>query len=207
LHKILVDVISNLNFSGDLQKDSYDLLTYYNYRDVAEHSLKVAIEAKRIAQKFGIDDNNAFIAGCLHDIGNIFPNEKRIDTCRSLGVEVIEEECIARSLLHPKLSKTMANLIFAVEDECILSAIECHTTLKADAGNLDLVLFIADKLSWDEVDNQAFKAEVLLGLDKSLESAAFTYLRYLFDDRKRMKVVHPWTRGAYEYLSRRVGVL
>ena len=39
---------------------------------------------------------------------------------------------------------------FGIEDNEILSAIECHTTLKKNYSDIDLVLFVADKIKWDQ---------------------------------------------------------
>ncbi len=44
----------------------------------------------------------------------------------------------------------MAQEIFGVTDTLILNAVGCHTTLRAQPTTLDKVLFVADKLVWDQ---------------------------------------------------------
>ena len=45
-----------------------------------------------------------------------------------------------------KKSRFIAN-IYHIEDEDILSAIECHTTLKKEMNDYDKIIFLADKLA------------------------------------------------------------
>jgi HD superfamily phosphohydrolase YqeK len=36
----------------------------------------------------------------------------------------------------------------------ILDSISCHTTLKANPAKLDMLLFISDKIKWDQKEAQ-----------------------------------------------------
>ena len=55
-------------------------------------------------------------------------------------------------LLYQRFSATVAMEVFKVNDERILSAITHHTTLKANHSQYEMILFLADKLSWDYGD-------------------------------------------------------
>ena len=96
------------------------------------------------------------------------------------------------------LSLIIARDVFRVEEE-ICNAIECHSTLKANAGKFDLILFVADKLSWDSKHNKEFIDEMMKGLDVSLEHAAFVYVKYLY--KSKAEVLHPMTIEAFRYLE------
>ena len=63
-------------------------------------------------------------------------------------------------IIHQKLSKVIAKEIFKVDDEEILNAICCHTTLRKHATKMDLVLFVADKIEWDQNGAPPYLAEV-----------------------------------------------
>jgi HD superfamily phosphohydrolase YqeK len=104
-------------------------------------------------------------------------------------------------LLHQKISKVIAEELFGVIDRYILNAIECHTTLRVNANEIDLVLFIADKLSWDSADSEPILDGIYRGLEISLKHGAFSYLGYLWDNRSNIKVMHPWTVQAYNDLK------
>ena len=54
----------------------------------------------------------------------------------------------------------MAQTWFGCFDPAVLSAIGCHTTLKANPGPLDLLVFLADKLAWDQPGGPPYAAAV-----------------------------------------------
>lgn len=100
-------------------------------------------------------------------------------------------------IIHQKISKVIAREIFEVKDETILNAIGCHTTLHKDATRIDLVLFVADKIEWDQKGIPPYIVEVQEALEKSIEHAAFAYISYLWERRETLKVLHPWLGEAY----------
>lgn len=204
MHKVFSDRLVGFCSTGNIEKDSLDLLNLHKCEEVAQHSKDVAYEAQRIAEKFGIDVNKAFIAGCLHDISRIFSDDQKIHICKELGIEMLPGELAVPSLLHPKVSRAMAVEIFDIRDVEILNAIECHSTLKANAGSMEMILFIADKITWDETYSNAFMEELKKGLENSLEQAAFAYLKYMYDNRHSMKFYHPWALEAYKDVDSKI---
>ncbi len=141
------------------------------------------------------------MAGWLHDCSAVFPVAERVNVARSLDVLVLPEEEQFPMIIHQKLSKVLALHIFGITDEQVLSAVECHTTLKAHATRLDKVVFVADKIAWDQDGIPPYRAELLAALEQSLDHAAFVYLRYLWEQRNTLRVVHPWMREAYLELA------
>ena len=104
-------------------------------------------------------------------------------------------------MLHQKLSAVMAREIFGIADEPLLSAIGCHTTLKANASALDKVVFLADKLRWDQAGDPPYLATLRTACGQSLNRGAACYLDYLWQQRSRLPVVHPWFVEAYHQLK------
>ena len=47
-----------------------------------------------------------------------------------------------------------------MHDEETLNAICCHTTLRKHATKMDLVLFVADKIEWDQNGTPPYLVEV-----------------------------------------------
>ena len=198
MYKQLLDLISGIEVTGDIQKDALTLLSVNGHDEVAEHSVKVANEAKRIARRYGVSEEKAFIAGLLHDIGRIVPQDKSVNICNELGIQVLEEEKLVPSMLHGKLSRVIASEVFKADAD-ICNAIECHSTLKANASKLDLILFIADKVSWDRVYNGEFIEEMLEGLRVSLECSAIKFIEYICNGHAEIE--HPRAIEAYSYLK------
>lgn len=207
MNKIFEEVLIDFKFMDDLYSDSYNLLIDKNRRIVAEHSREVAIECKMLAKRFGINTDDAETAGFLHDISAIYPNDKRLEIANILGIEVLEEEKELPLILHQKISQVMVREIWNIKDELILNAIGCHTTLKDNPSQLDLVLFVADKIKWDQKGIPPYINELQEGLNISLEHGAYAYIKYLMDNKSNLKVVHPWLKDAYAYLRFKLNIL
>ncbi len=201
MHTRLEALVQNMTLSGHIAHDVPAFLTHHGQPKTAKHSCDVAQKAHELALQFGIDAKQAEIAGWLHDISAVFPSSERATIARDLGLAVLPEEAIFPMIIHQKLSAVIAREIFHVDDEAVLSAIACHTTLKADATLLDTVVFVADKIAWDQFGNPPYLDELLLALDKSIYHAAFVYLDYLWQMRDQLKVLHPWTAEAYTKLQ------
>lgn len=197
------EIIEDIQFTNDLRKDSNSILLKYNRKIIAKHSIEVSDECVRLAKLFGGDERKAEVAGILHDIGGIYAFSERLEVSRKLGLDILKEEEELPLILHQKISKVMAREIWNIEDEEILSAISCHTTLKKNPCKLDLILFVADKIKWDQIGEPPYLHRVQEGLEISLEKAAYEYIAHLMENKDKLKVIHPWLRDAYEYLSQR----
>ncbi|MDR2993835.1 bis(5'-nucleosyl)-tetraphosphatase (symmetrical) YqeK [Bacillus cereus] len=198
---MLYNNIYSFTPNGKIENDIKAFLLKYNKEFTYKHSIRVANEAGKIAGKFHVDKEKAAIAGYLHDISAIFPNEERIAVAEEFGIEILESERKFPMIIHQKLSRVIAKEIFKVKDEEILNAICCHTTLRKYATKMDLVLFVADKIEWDQKGTPPYLIEIKNGLELSLEDAAFVYISYLWERKDTLKVIHPWLEEAYWYLK------
>jgi len=201
MHKLLRQLIEDVQLTGDVRADMRTFLVHHGQSKTVDHSISVAEEAKRLATKFGVDEALAEIAGLLHDISAVFPPDKRNQIARQLGVDVLPEEDTFPMIIHQKLSVVVAQEIFEVSNKAALSAISCHTTLKANASMLDKVVFVADKIKWDGSGEPPYLDGIIAALEQSLDEAAFCYLDYLWQRRNTLRVVHPWLVEAYMQLS------
>lgn len=204
MNDIFKEITKDVTLTGDIKKDSYNLLMKYNKVVIANHSLRVAEKARFLAKQFGVDENLAEIAGLLHDISGVYPIDERVELCRKLNIEVLLEEEKCPMILHQKISKVVATEIFNVDNKAVLDAISCHTTLKANASKLDMVLFLADKIEWDQKGLPPYINEVEKALNTSLELSAFKFIKYQMDNKENLKVIHPWLLEAYLDLEKRM---
>ncbi len=191
--------------SGNLRTDMAAFLTTRGFPKTAGHCAAVAAEARRLAGRFGEDPARAEAAGLLHDISAPIPDAERIATAEAWGLTVLAEERAYPMIVHQKLSAVIAGEAFGVADPGVLSAIGCHTTLKAGASRLDKVVFVADKIAWDQPGDPPYLAEILAALERSLDAAAFCYLDHLYQRRATLRVIHPWMLVAWEELTVAVG--
>jgi predicted HD superfamily hydrolase involved in NAD metabolism len=192
--------MKNFELTGDLEHDVVTFLINNNYSKTAEHSIKVGKEAERIAYKYNGNEIAAKTAGLLHDISIVFPDNERAVIVEQLGLEVLEEEKIFPLIAHQRISRVMAKEIFNISDEEILSAIECHTTLRKESTKTDKILFVADKIEWDQPGIPPYINEIKSQLELSLEHAAFSYINYLWERKETLKIVHPWLAEAHNEL-------
>ncbi|MGL9927538.1 MULTISPECIES: bis(5'-nucleosyl)-tetraphosphatase (symmetrical) YqeK [Enterococcus] len=166
--------------------------TYYHCMEVGEY-------AYQLGEKYLTSPEKVSIAGYLHDISAIYPNNQRISVAQKYGIELNEAEMAFPMIIHQKISKSIAKMDFGIEDNEILSAIECHTTLKKNYSDIDLVLFVADKIKWDQEGKPPYLDGLLQALNCSLKNAAYFYIDYIL--KHDIKVVHPWLWDAYNQLK------
>jgi predicted HD superfamily hydrolase involved in NAD metabolism len=206
MHVRLAQLLQGVPLTGCVQSDVIAVLSFYGYTNTIEHCQRVAVQAKGLAGQFGADPSAARMAGWLHDVSALFPVDQRLSIARELGVDVLPEEEKAPMLLHQKLSAVMAREIFCAVDGAVLSAVECHTTLKANASTLDKVLFVADKIAWDQPGVPPYALEITealgsgLATQRPLDEAALCYLEFLWHRRAELAAVHPWFVQAYHAL-------
>lgn len=165
-----------------------------------EHSLAVAKKAHELALQYHENPEKAFTAGLLHDVGGIYPSEKRVIIADEAGINLLPEEREVPLLIHQKLSKFLARWEFGIFNDEILDAIECHTTLRADFTKLDLLVFLADKIAWDGGNHAPLKKGLLEHLKQSPEAAALYYIN--FSLQNGLLIVHPWLLEAKKTLEK-----
>jgi len=187
--------------TGDIETDALSFLRFHECPKTADHVNAVADEAGRLAERFDVDVASARIGGFLHDISAVIPNRQRVEMADKWNIALLPEERDFAMITHQKLSGGIAQHIFDVQDNAILSAITCHTTLKANYSDLDLVVFVADKIAWDQVGNPPYIDDLLSALDKSLAHGTFVYLQYLYDMRDKLRLWHPDSASAYQALK------
>lgn len=166
--------------------------TYYHCMEVGEY-------AYQLGEKYLTSPEKVSIAGYLHDISAVYPNNQRINVAQKYGIELNEAEMAFPMIIHQKISKSIAKMDFGIEDNEILSAIECHTTLKKNYSDIDLVLFVADKIKWDQEGKPPYLDGLLQALNCSLENTAYFYIDYIL--KHDIKVVHPWLWDTYNQLN------
>lgn len=123
-----------------IKKKLKKLLTKERYA----HTLRVANTCVSLAMSIGLDMEEAYLAGLLHDCAKCIPDEEQILKCEKHGIEITDIERISPYLLHAKLGAYEAAETFGVKQEQILSAICCHTTGKPEMTDLEMILFVAD---------------------------------------------------------------
>ena len=136
------------------------------------HTLGTAECARKLARKYHLDEEKAYLAGLLHDCAKCFPNEKLLDIIKN-NLEVEESEMLNYKTLHAPVSAYIANKEFNITDTEILSAIRWHTLGKIDMTDFEKIAFLADKIEPNTRDREYSQKIITIleeenGLSKAL---------------------------------------
>jgi predicted HD superfamily hydrolase involved in NAD metabolism len=191
---LIEQLTDDVVWTGDTRTDMMAFLQHHGCHRTVHHCLQVGARARALAEQFNVVPTRAETGGWLHDISAAIPRAQYLAAAQAWGVRVLPEERQRPMLLHQRLSVVIAREVFHVTDEGILSAIGCHTTLKMGMLPLDKVVFLADKIEWDQPGRPPYLDEleaVLYGMP-SLDAALRVYCDYLWEHRDSQFVAHPW---------------
>lgn len=160
------------------------------------HSLCVADEAVRLAQKYGGDTEKAYLAGMLHDITKNATAEEHLHIFTKFGIMLNDIEKNAEKLWHAISGAAFIKHELGIVDDEIITAVRYHTTARANMTQLDKILYLADFTSadrdYDDIDIMREKVEI------SMEAALNYALSYTINDLvSRGKPLHLDTINAY----------
>ncbi|MHC1693850.1 MAG: bis(5'-nucleosyl)-tetraphosphatase (symmetrical) YqeK [Eubacteriales bacterium] len=188
--------------TGHLECDIQAILSQNGKEDTLAHVEAVSRINAQIAGQYALDRDKCILSGLLHDISAVLKPEDMLSYAKDNNLPLDEAEERYPFLLHQRISAIMAREYLGVSDADILSAVECHTTLKADPSPYDMALFIADKLSWDQEGTPPFYDAIKAGMEVSLEKASFAYICHMLDNG-RVLYPHRWFLDAKVWLERR----
>lgn len=165
-----------------------------------KHSIGVAEEAERLADKYGADKKKAYLAGLVHDVAK----EIDTDSARNMlkdrfGIRVDPVTYNVPKLLHAPLGACLAQTEFGIFDAEILDAVKYHTTAKADMSLLTKIIYMADYIE----PNRDFEGveELRKQAYQDLDEAIITGLDYTISELlSDGKMFHPDTVHARNYL-------
>ena len=172
-----------------IEEQIKDFYLLNNKERTYQHVLGVAMAAEKLALQYQEDIRACIVAALLHDISAV------------ITPQVDSAEKIYPFLLHQKISALIAYEYFQIRNLSILKAIESHTTLRSNPSKLDMIIFIADKLAWDQPGEPPFKKNIEMALNDSLEAACYQYIKYQFD-HDLLLFPHCWIIEAYRWLEK-----
>jgi HD superfamily phosphohydrolase YqeK len=189
------------DFSKEIMAEIRDLLLSNNKPRVYDHVKEVADMNARIAEQYRLDAKICELCGYLHDVSAVISPVDMLLYAIEKGWRIDEAERKYPFMLHQRISKIIAEQDFCITDERVLSAIECHTTLKTNPSFYDMALFVADKLAWDQEGEAPFYSIVSEALEQSFEAASLAYMDFIVENKM---ILHPhkWFEAGMRYLRR-----
>ena len=156
--------------------------------------------AVEMAKHWGADETDAARAGILHDITKAIDGPLQLTLCDAYGKILSDFSKRYPKTLHALTGSLVAGRIFG-ENDAVVSAIEHHTTGKADMNLLEKIIYVADymepnrnfpgveklrELAFTDID-----AALKLGLEMTLEHL-----------KRQGNEVSPESREALAWLNR-----
>ncbi len=145
------------------------------------HVLGCRDTAVALAKHWGANVEDAARAGILHDITKAIDGPLQLTLCGAYGKVLGDFFRKYPKTLHALTGSLVAERIFG-ENEAVVSAIECHTTGKADMNLLEKIIYVADYMEpcrnfpgVEKLRELAFAdmdAALKLGLEMTLEHLA-----------------------------------
>ena len=143
-----------------------------------KHVLGCRDTAVELAKHWGADVTDAARAGILHDITKAIDGPLQLTLCDAYGKILSDFSKRYPKTLHALTGSLVAERIFG-ENEAVVSAIEHHTTGKANMNLLETIIYVADYMEPNrdfpgveklrELAYSDIQAALKLGLEMTLE--------------------------------------
>lgn len=145
------------------------------------HSVRVARMSENLARAHGADPAKARLAGMLHDLARLYSAERLLRECDERDIPIGEFERQNPIVLHAPLSARLAQELFGIRDEEVLSAIRKHTLGDGEMTPLDCVVYLADALEpGRDYEGRAETADLAMrDLGAGMRATIGSSLRYL----------------------------
>lgn len=141
------------------------------------HTLRTAECAAMLAQRFGADAEDAYLAGLLHDCTKEWDETTQLNFFEKHGIIISNTQKLCPQLHHAISGAVVAKETFGASDS-VCNAIRVHTTGCADMTKLDMVLWLSDLIEpgrnfpgIEEIRGAAqedLNTAVRMGMDRSI---------------------------------------
>ena len=166
-------------------------------RGLREHVLRVVEEARRLAQRHGLDEERAAIAALGHDLARGHTPGELLRLAAEAGLPVSDIECAEPVLLHGPLGARLMAERYGIADEELLAAARHHTTARAGMSALERLIFVADKTEPHKAGDDVALAQARALADESIDAALRAILdRQVARAAERGWPLHPDTVAA-----------
>jgi len=141
-----------------------------------DHVLRVVAEARRLARRYGVDEERAMVAALGHDLMRGHTAPELLREAEAAGLAANDVERSQPILLHGPLSARLMAERFGVDDAEALAAARHHTTARAGMSALERLIYVADKIEPQKAGADPELIEACRLADESLEAALLRLL-------------------------------
>ena len=156
------------------------------------HSVGVAVAAEKLANRYGIDPEQAWVAGLVHDFARDLPPERLIALAQQHNLVTHEIELLAPELLNAPVGALLVNQQLGLAGHELLAAIANHTLGSPQMSTMEKIIFLADLIEegrdFPEVDH--LREIVQRDLQEAMLWALDRTINYVIAKRQ---LLHPRT--------------
>lgn len=168
-----------------------------------KHTVNVKNKVVELARRYGADEEKAALAALLHDSAKELPQEEMLQIFSDNAIMAKNAASRPTPVWHGIAAAILCATQWGVTDPEILSAIECHTTGKADMTLLEKIIYMADATSAERdypgVDR--LRQEEMQDLDLALLHSLQQSIAFV---KKKGGKLDPQTVAACEDLQERI---
>lgn len=141
------------------------------------HSLNVADECRKLAQRYEEDEERAYYAGLVHDVCKELPAAELKQMAIESDLDMTQAEIETKALWHAVAGAGFVRDSLMIEDTDIINAVRFHTIGRAGMSRLEEIVYIGDLISADRTykDVKKFRKLAYQDMDKvMLEALIFS---------------------------------
>ena len=166
-------------------------------RGLRDHVLRVVTEARRLAERYGVDEERTVVAALGHDLARGLSPDELLRQAEAAGLAPSDVERAEPILLHGAVSAWLMAERFGVNDADTLAAARYHTTARAGMSALERVIYVADKIELEKARADPALAAARRLADEGVEAAMRILLdRHVSKALERGWPLHPDTVAA-----------
>ncbi|MCK8627687.1 bis(5'-nucleosyl)-tetraphosphatase (symmetrical) YqeK [Fructobacillus cardui] len=166
-----------------------------------QHCLRVSDYARKLAQENGVDENQAALAGLVHDYAKERPAEDFLVAIDRFHLDP-DLKNWSRAIWHGVVGAEMIQDELGIDDPAILDAVRLHTTGEGvEMPTLAKIVFMADYLETGRDFPGVKEAREIT--DKSLDRGVFYQLQHTLSFlAENGNVIYPKTFTSYNDWAR-----
>ncbi|MDR3136816.1 MAG: bis(5'-nucleosyl)-tetraphosphatase (symmetrical) YqeK [Coriobacteriales bacterium] len=145
IHQVSGNAPSNVDYEAvyrDARKKLEQRLTGFRLL----HSISVSDIAALMANVYGVDFEQARIAGLLHDWDKNYTDDELLARAADFGITLPEQHLATAALLHAQTGACAVAREYPELPACIIQAIARHTSAAPDMSDLDMIIYSADMI-------------------------------------------------------------
>lgn len=168
-----------------------------------KHTVNVKNMAVELARRYGADEEKAALAALLHDAAKELPPQEMLQIFSDNAIMAKNAASRPSPVWHGIAAAILCATQWGVTDPQILSAIECHTTGKADMTLLEKIIYMADATSAERnyPGVEQLRQEEMQDLDMALLHSLQQSIAFV---KKKGGKLDPQTVEACEDLQARI---